>query len=121
MAWPESLTTDQQLAVTSFVTSCRSFSAQLSQLNILGAAIGAAWAGGISILVGDLSSGDLIPNTSGLAGSQDLSQADVSNIAGYATNISNPANSDQGTGGYNGGFIAALFVKAAGINAAIGV
>src|SRR5579859_4601526 len=108
MSWPESLTPSQQAAVQSFATSCRTFAAQLAQLNILGAAIGAEWAGGVSTLVGSLQSGDLIPNTSGLAGSQDLSQADVSNLAGYATNIANPSNSDQGTGGYNGSFIAAL-------------
>ena len=120
MAWPESLTASQQAAVQSFATSCRSFAAGLSQLNILAAAIGAEWAGGVSTLVNSLQSGDLIPNTSGLAGSQDLAPADVANLAGYATNISNPNNADQGAGGYNGSFIQALCVKAAGINAAIG-
>jgi hypothetical protein len=90
-----------------------------AQANTLAAAISAAWGGGISTLVGDLQSGDIIPNASGLAGAQDFTQADIADLAGYAVNISNPANSSQGTGGYNGSFIAALFVKAAGINATI--
>lgn len=119
MAWPESLTADQQTAVLAFTTNCRSFAAQLAQLNILGAAISAAWAGGISTYVSSLQSGDIIPNVSSLAGSQDLQQADVANIAGYATTISNPANASQGTGGYSSAFIQALLIKAAGINASI--
>jgi len=73
----------------------------------------------MNTLVGDLSSGDIVPNTSGLAGSQDLLASDITDIAGYAINISNPANASQGTGGYNGSFILALAVKAAGINASI--
>ncbi len=120
MAWPESLTSPQQEAVQSFTTSVRSFSAQLGQLCVLANAIGAEWSGGVSTLVGDLSGGDVIPNTSGLAGSQDLLASDVSALAGYAINISNPANASQGTGGYNGSFIQSLCVKAAGINASIG-
>lgn len=120
MAWPAALTSDEQETVLQFVASCRAFAADLGQLNVLGAAIAAGWAGGISTLVNSLDPADLIPNTSGLAGAQPLGKADVANIAGYGTTISNPTNPSQGTGGYNSAFIEALLVKAAGINASIG-
>lgn len=119
MAWPETLTADQQTAVTDFCNSVRAFSALLGRACSLGSAIGAAWAGGISTLVGDLESGDSVPNTSGLAGSQNLVPADISNLAGYATVISDPSNASQGTGSFNGAFIKALCVKAAGVNATL--
>ncbi len=121
MAWPGSLTSEQQEAVKDFATAVRSFSALLGQANTMGGAIGAEWGGGVEGLVGGLTDGDLIPNTSGLAGSQDLTKADLTNLAGYAIVISDPASGNQGTGGYNGGFIHALLVKAAGINASIGL
>ena len=90
MAWPESLTSEQQEAVQSFVTSCRSWAAGLAQLNVLGAAIGAANFGGISTLLGDLQTTDVIPNTSGLAGSQDLLVSDVTSLASWAWAMANP-------------------------------
>jgi hypothetical protein len=120
MAWPATLTTGQQKAVTDFTTSARAWAAQLEQLNVLGASVGAAWFGGINALVGGLQAGDLIPNTSGLAGSQDLTQADVTNLALWAFAHSNPANADQGTGAYASAGIQQTCVKAAGINATIG-
>ena len=119
MAWPESLTTDQQAAFLAFTTSLRSWAAALAQLNVLGAAIAAEWSGGMSALNGDLQSGDVIPNASGLAGSQDLSQADVGNLAAWASALCNTSNSDQGTGSYASGLIQSTCVKAAGINAVL--
>ena len=120
MAWPESLTADQQAAVESFTTSLRTWAAQLSVLNILGAAIGAEWYGGVNALVGSLQSGDLVPNASGLAGSQDLTASDVTSLANWAFALSNPASADQGTGAYASVGIQQACVKAAGINASIG-
>ena len=119
MAWPEALTANQQTAVESFSTSCRTWCAALAQLNILGAAIGAAWFGGINTLVGDLQSTDLVPNVSGLAGSQDLTATQVTNIALWANTLANPANSDQGTGSYASVGIVQTCIAAAGINASI--
>jgi len=119
MAWPEGLTADQQKAVTDFTQSLRAWSAQLAQLNSLGAAIGAAWFGGINGLVGSLQSSDIIPNVSGLAGAQDLSPADLTSLAQWANALSNPLNSDQGTGAYASVGIQQLCVKAAGINATV--
>ena len=119
MAWPENLTADQQTAVEAFTTSLRSWGAGLAQLNILGAAIGADWFGGISTLVAGLQTTDLVPNISGLAGSQDLTAADVTNLALWANALSNPANSDQRTGAYASVGIQQTCVKAAGINASI--
>jgi hypothetical protein len=119
MAWPESLTADEQAAFLAFTTNLRSWSAQLARLNILGNAIASAWSGGISTLNGKLQGGDVIPNASSLAGSQDLSQADVGNLAAWAQSLCNPANADQGTGSYASGLIQSTLVKAAGINASI--
>jgi hypothetical protein len=118
--WPGTLTADQQKAVTDFTLSQRAWAAQLAQLNELGASIGAAWFGGINALVGSLQAGDIIPNTSGLSGSQDLLQADVTNLALWANALSNPANGDQGTGAYASVGIQQTCVKAAGINASVG-
>jgi hypothetical protein len=120
MAWPETLTASQQKAVTDFALSARTWAAQLQQLNILGASVSAAWFGGVNALVAGLQSGDLIPNTSGLAGSQDLTPGDLTNLALWANALSNPANADQGTGAYASVGIQQTCVKAAGINASIG-
>ena len=119
MAWPETLTADQQKAVTDFTQSLRQWAASLAQLNALGTAIGAAWFGGINDLVGGLQSGDIIPNVSGLAGAQDLLPADVTNLALWANTLANPANADQGTGAYASVGIQQTCVKAAGINATV--
>jgi hypothetical protein len=119
MAWPESLTVEEQQAVQDHCTSCRSWSALLSQINNLGAAIAASWSGGISTLVGDLQPGDTIPNTSGMAGSQDLTTTDVTNLSQWANALSNQASSDQGTGAYASLLIQQTLVKAAGINASV--
>lgn len=121
-----SLTVSQQKQIEDLSTSCRSFSSQLSKLCILGSAIASNWSGGTATLVASLNSGEIIPNTTGLDGAQDLSPADVSNLAGYATTISNPSNSPNGNsndstaGSYSSAFIKALLVKACGINAFIG-
>lgn len=120
MAWPESLNASDQLAITDFAKDIAIFATLLGQACTIGEKISAKWGGGLSTLVGGLTTGDIIPNTTGLQGSQPLTKADLTNLAGYAISISDPANASQGTGGYNGGFIAALYVKAAGINASIG-
>jgi len=121
MAWPGSLTTEQQTAVQDFTTSCRTWAALLAQMNILGAAIGAANAGGISTLLSDLQTTDVIPNTSGLAGSQDLLASDVISLASWAWAAANPQNTTSAGGGaYATVGIQQTCVKAAGINASIG-
>jgi hypothetical protein len=67
-------------------------------------------------LVGDLQSTEVIPNTSGLAGSQDLLASDLTSLVDWAFALSNPANSDQGTGACASVRIQQLCVKAACIN-----
>lgn len=121
MATYASLTPAQQDAVQNLVNPLRTFSAQLMQLNILASRIAADWSGGVATIVASLDSGETIPNTSALAGAQGLAPADVSNLAGYAANHSDPSRAptaNDGTGGgYNSNFIQALAVKAAGIGA----
>lgn len=119
MAWPESLTANQQAAVEAFATNLRSWAALLAQINIVGGAISSAWNGGISTMVGTLQTTDVIPNTSGLAGAQDLLASDVTNLANWASTLANSSNSVQGTGSMASVGIQQTCVKACGINAAI--
>jgi hypothetical protein len=118
MAWPESLTADQQRAVTDFTLNLRSFASLLAQAVLLGQQINVAYGGGIGTYVNSLQATDVIPNTSGLAGSQDLVQADVGNLAGWAALISNPATAPA-AGSYAGALAMGTMVKAAGINATL--
>ena len=119
MAWPESLSADEQAAARAFCTPLRSWAALLSQLNVLGAAIGDGWFGGLNAIIGSLQDGDVIPNDAGLDGSRPLTKADVTNLALWAWSLSNPANGDQGTGAYASVGIQQTCVKAAGINASV--
>jgi len=116
MATWASLTNEQQAAVEAVANAERSFSMHMAMAADLGINIAAAWNGGVSTIVGTLGSTEIIPNTSGLAGSQALLPADMTNVAGYAINMSDPSSGQGGTGGYNTGFIRALWVKLAGLN-----
>lgn len=119
MAWPESLTTDQQAAVEQFCNNLRSWAILVWQANNLGLAIAADWSGSIQALVNTLQSTDLVPNTSGLAGAQPLLPADITSLESWANAMSNPSNPTQGTGGFSSLGIQQLLAKAAGINALV--
>ena len=116
MATWASLTTEQQNAVQAVANAQRSFSMHAAQAADLGINLSAAWSGGVSAIVATLGSTEIIPNTSGLAGAQSLLPGDMTNVAGYAINMSDPSSAQGGTGGYNTGFIRALWVKFAGLN-----
>ncbi len=120
MAWPETLTASQQTTVENFVTDLPTWAAALAKLNLYGAALGSAWYGGLSTLVGALQTSDVIPNISGLADSGDLTAAHVTTLVAWVFALSNPANSDQGTGAYARVGIQQLCALAAGINAVSG-
>lgn len=117
MAWPELLTADEQAAAKDFGDDIASFSHALGVALALGSEVAAKWGGGLSTIIGDLQSDDVVPKQNSRAGSQPLTAGDITNLSGYAINISNPTNASQGTGGYYGDFIHALIVKASGINA----
>ena len=119
MATWASLTDEQRDTVVSLDRAVRGAQTIEAKLMIAAAAIGAAWNGGVGAIVAGLDAGTVIPNTSGLDGAQSLSQADLSNLAGYLVDMSNPAN-NQGGGGYNTAFHQALRVKASGINGQLG-
>jgi hypothetical protein len=113
MAWPESLTADQQTNVIAYANVGRTISQLAIQLVLLTQQYNTAWGGGIATLVNSLQSTDLIPNTSGLPGSQDLDQADMGNIATWAALICNSANT-VAEGSLAGSLAFGTFVKAAG-------
>lgn len=116
--WNE-LTPQEQSQVLDLTNSCRSYAKELAQLANLGDGVGSAWDGGTATVVNSLDSTAVIPNTTSLAGAQDLSPADVTNMAGYAIDLSNPANNQSG-GGYNTAFHRALDVKMTGIINTVG-
>ncbi len=119
MAWPENLTSNQIAAIESLATSCRSWGAGLAQLNILGVAIGADYYSGLNSLLSGLTQTDVVPNTSGYDGAQDLLVSELVTLVGWAFTLSNPANGTQGTGAFASVGIQQLCMKAAGINASI--
>lgn len=119
MASYESLTAEQKQAIQDLANPVRSADSLVSRVMILGQAISASWNGGVSDLVNSLDDGEVIPNTSGLAGAQGVSKADLINSVGYLIDMSDPANNTPG-GGYNTAFHLALRVKFSGINASIG-
>lgn len=114
MATWASLTPTEQADVQAFMGSLRAFAGDLAILANEGVAVGAAWNGGLSTIVGTLGADEVIPNASGLDGAQGVVPADVANMAGYLIDLSNPAN-NVGGGGYNTAFHRALMVKLAGI------
>lgn len=118
MATYASLTTEQKDAVQSLVNGLRGADVAIQAVMRQAAVLGAAWNGGISDLVNGLTDGEVIPNTSGLAGAQSVSKADAINSVGYLIDMSNAAN-NTGGGGYNTPFHQALRVKFAGINASV--
>ena len=113
-AWPATLTADEQTAVIEFANLLRGWASQCMKLDTLSNTIEAGWSGGISTMVAKLGNSDLVPNTSGLAGSQPLTEADIGNLASWAGSYSNVNNPTQGTGGFCSGLIQSTCVKAAG-------
>jgi hypothetical protein len=113
-AWPATLTADEQAAVIDLANLCRGWASQVMKLNTISASIQNTWAGGVSAMVAKLAAGDLIPNTSGLAGAQPLNQSDITNMANWAGSYSNPSNPTQGTGAFCSPTIQQVCVKAAG-------
>jgi len=116
------LSPSQQQQVLTLVDAERSYAEQLAKLNNLGAGISSAWAGGTGTIVGSLDSTAIIPNDTNLAAAQPVGPADVTNMYGYCSNMSDPssASGTAGTGGYNTSFIRALDVKFTGIINTVG-
>jgi hypothetical protein len=118
MATYASLTAEQKDATQSLVNAIRGATIAFAALAKQGQVVSAAWNGGLSDVVNSLDANEVIPNTSGYAGAQGVSKADVTNFAGYLIDLSDAMN-DTGGGGYNTAFHQALRVKFSGINAAV--
>ena len=114
MATWTSLSPSQQASVETLANGLRAFMSEQAKLADMGVNLAALWNGGVASIVNSLGSTEVIPNTSGLAGAQDLAPADITNAVGYAINQSDPNSSQGGVGGYNTSFIRTLAVKMAG-------
>ena len=81
MAWPGSLTAEEQEIVKVFVDQLfRSNILRVVQGINLSRGIKIAWDSQISAMFGDLAAGDVIPNGSGLDGAASLTKAQVTSL-----------------------------------------
>ena len=70
-------------------------------------------------MLAGLDASDLIPNTSGLAGAQDLTKEQFANLMGYL--IVSSATPDGSSGSFNTNYHRGLYVQAAGPGNIMGV
>lgn len=78
MAYPESLTPNQQLAIQAFVPQLRSNMLQFAKLVNNFALLNTVWGnGGVQAINAILAGADVVPDGTGLAGAQTLSSADL--------------------------------------------
>ncbi len=113
MATWASLTPTQQAIVTDYLQATRDFAGQLARCAALGEAIGLDWSASVSAIVGSLDANTVIPVTNNVQGAENLKKEDVTNLAGYAINLSDPTNG-AGTS-YATPFQVALYIRAAGL------
>jgi hypothetical protein len=115
MATWASLTPQQQATVQATVNLLRPYLGALSHELNTANDIGIQYGAGSQAIVATLAGTEIIPNTSGLAGAQDLTQSQFMSLITVLLTIGATANG--ATGSYNTPFYRNLYMLAAGINA----
>lgn len=110
-AW-NSLTQQQRDEVMQELEAVREWAGMAARLHNLGRAIASKHSGNVEATLAALDAGDIPVYDAGL-GQEPLSKADLSTLAGYAIDYSNPT--EGATPSFNTPYHRALYVKAAGI------
>jgi len=106
------LTDEQKEAVQALSQIVRPLSGELARLLEKFQAVVAYYAGNVETTLGELQASDVIPNTSGLAGAQDLTNEQFANLVGYMITAS--ATADGSAGSLNTNYHRALYASACG-------
>jgi len=108
------LTTEQKASVQAMCQLVRPLSGELGRLLEKFQAVVAYYSGNVETILGELQSSDVVPNTSGLTGAQDLTKEQLANLVGYFLVMC--ATPDNSVGSYNTNYHRALYAKACGPN-----
>lgn len=106
------LTTEQKASIQALAQVMRGMSGELARLLERMQVVSAYYVGNVENDISSLDGSDLIPNTSGLEGAEDLTKAEFQNLAGYFIVASTTA--DGTTGSYNSNYHRALYARACG-------
>ena len=107
-----SLTEEQRESVDALCVMVRPLAGELARTLEKFQGVTSYWTGNVETILGALQSSDVIPNTTGLAGAQGLTKAELTNLIGYMITAS--ATADGASGSYNSNYHRSLYAKAAG-------
>jgi len=118
MATYASLTQEQKDIVQAYVNFARAWAGEQARTNNHGEAANDDWNAQINTIVGSLDTGEVIPNTSGLAGAASLTKEEVTTLTSHLQNMQTDMSSH--TGGFNTTTLRQAWIKAAGAANMIG-
>ena len=115
----EDLTQEQQASIQALSQVVRPLTGEFAKLLAKFQVAVSYYVGNVETILAGLDASDLIPNTSGLAGAQDLTKEQFVNLMGYL--IASSATPDGSSGSFNTNYHRALYVRAAGPENIMGV
>jgi hypothetical protein len=118
MATYASLTQGEKDLLAAFTNSLRAWTGEQARTNNHADASNTSWIASVSTLVGSLDASEVIPNTSGLAGAEDLTKEEVTTLVSHQQNMM--TNMSTHTSGFNTTTLRQAWSKACGANNLIG-
>ena len=106
------LSDEDKAAIQAMATVARALAGELARVLEKIEAVVAYYTGNVETMLGKLAASDLIPNTSGLTGAQDMTKSELVNLVSYFITAS--ARPDNSSGSYNTKYHRALYAKACG-------
>ena len=108
----QDLTPEQQASVQALSQVLRPLAGEFARLLAKFEVATSYYVGNVETMIAGLDASDPIPNTSGLAGAQDLTKEQFVNLMGYL--IVSSATPDGSSGSFNTNYHRALYAQACG-------
>ena len=118
MALYTDLTTEQQNILQDFTNLCRAWAGEQARVNNHGDAINTTYNAQVVTILSSLDTGEVIPQTSGLAGSASLTKEEVTTLVSHIQNMLTDMSTH--TSGFNTSTLRQAWAKAAGATNMIG-
>ncbi len=118
MATYASLTVEQQNILQNHTNLLRAWAGEQARANNHGSAINSSYNAQVSTILSSLDAGEVIPQTSGLAGSASLTKEEVTTLTSHVQNMLTDMSTH--TSGFNTATLRQAWAKATGASNLIG-
>ena len=118
MATYDSLSTEDKAILQNMTNMCRSWSGEQARTNNHGEAINTTYNAQVVTILSSLDAGEVVPNTSGLAGAASLTKEQVITLVSHIQNVQTDMSTH--TNGFNTDGLRQVWAIAAGAENLIG-